>query len=92
MYMAAGTSWISSKARRGYVEISANLVDKGIEHFAMTGDSGHFLRGTIDVYGVVAAFAEKYAAVIAQVAYQIDALHTLISMGSRMTLAPASSS
>src|SRR5258708_943198 len=71
---------INSWAR--HFQIFANFSRSKFNDFPMARDGGNFLHSTIDIDGVIAAFAQKFAAVAFQMPDQIQPFHASAS-GSR---------
>jgi len=72
--------------RNGYVEVFADFAGRELEDLSMAGDGADLALGAVDIDRVIAAFAEKLAAVTLQVANQVAALHAADSAnGSRIT-------
>ena len=69
-----------------YLQISTNLSGEEFVNLSMPGHGCRLLRGAVDVHGMVAAFAQEFAAMRFQVPDEVFALHAAdSSTGSRIT-------
>src|SRR5213075_1286873 len=73
------------------VQVLTDLLREKIDDLAMARNRGRLLRATIDVNGVIAAFAQEFTAVVFKMSNQVTPLHPVAS-GSRRTSAPRNDS
>jgi hypothetical protein len=64
-------AWQEKRLRAGDFEVFADFVHKEVIDLAVARDGGAFARGTVDVYRMIAAFAQEFAAVIMQVSEKV---------------------
>jgi hypothetical protein len=57
--------------RAGDFEVFADFVHKEVVDLAMARDGGAFARGAIDVYRMIAAFTQEFAAVVMQMLEEV---------------------